>query len=132
MPDPQYLWVDAPAGTSVRFGGQIFDFGGGKILLAEDIDYRKGFRSVDFVDINGIAKASVYASVKGIGSATLQLSGPTTSVVPGEAFGFDWSDAGQPNSRLSCIVTEVGLRQQVMDTIKLVIQFAEYLNPGGS
>lgn len=129
--DPQYIWLDAPTGGHVVFGTNYINFGGGKVMIAEDIEYRKPMRSVDFVDENGKIQAAAYASAKGSGSMTLQLNTLSDTVVPGEAFSFAYAFAGGTGNMIACIVIGVSPRFQIMDLAKIVVEFVEYINPPG-
>ncbi len=130
--DPQPVFYDAPrAGSvihSILQGSQIVSSSSGQTFIADDLEYHKPLKDIDFNDQNGAIQASIYVSMKGRGSATLQLVNAAQNIVPGETLTFSWLGGGT-NSTVSVIVTDVGMRHQITGVTKAVVQFAEKLHP---
>lgn len=130
MPQPPTI-SDVPSGQIVKHGTPIVTFNLAGQLIAEDVQWSKGFASVDFADYTndssggnpGVIKRSAYSATKGLGSMTVQVKDANTVIFPGEFVVF--AHTGFAN--LKFIVTNVGLAYTQNGATKIPIQMAEYL-----
>lgn len=131
MPQPPTI-IDAPGGEIVKHGSQIVNFSLSGALIAEEIEWTKGFKSVEFGDYSndsasgqpGVIKLAAYSQTKGIGSMVIQVKDANTVITAGEFVTFVLT--GYP--ALKCLVTEVGRRHSQNGISKIPIQMAEWMS----
>lgn len=131
MPQPPTI-SDVPVGQIVKHGSQLVSFNLAGQLIAEDIQWQKGFASVDFADYSndnlgghpGCIKSSAYSQTKGVGTMTVQVKTVDTVIFPGE-FVFFAHTGGFAS--LKFLVTGVGVAYTQNGATKIQVTFAEYL-----
>jgi hypothetical protein len=117
--------VDPPAGEVHKHGSQKVTFSTAGELILEDIDYKKGMRSLRSTDEVGKPHKAAYVPDWGDGSATAQVKTATTRITLGETFSFFDTNG---STTINCIVTNVGVRYQQNEVTKIPISFAEKIN----
>lgn len=126
MPQPATI-NDPPVGEIVKHGSQIVGFSLAGNLIAEDIQWSKGFASVDFPDHSGasqpgVIKSAAYSATKAIGSMTVQVKTASTIIFPGEFVTFFHQGFGN----IKFLVTNVGVAYTQNGATKIPIQMAEW------
>ncbi len=116
--------LDVPGGDTVRFGTQLVNFATAGNLIAEDIQFTKGTRSVALPDIVGRDSSAAYSSVKGEGTMTLQLKSVTSTVQYGDLGNLVLSNA----STMPFIVIGTSEVYVQNGAAKIQITFTEWLS----
>lgn len=124
MPQPSTI-SDVPSGEAQRIGSQEVTFSVLGLRKMEDIDYKKGMRALRSTDQVGKPYKAAYVPDWGDGSGTVQLKTATDRLTLGETFTFLDTDG---TTAIGAIVTQVGVRYQQNDIVKVPINFAEKIN----
>ncbi len=123
MAQPSTIF-DVPGGQAVRIASQEILMGDGQVLVAEDIQWNKGFKTLDLSDADGIGRISAYSSTKGIGSMTVQLKTVTSTLKAGDNGQFVIANATTVPFRITStseVYTQTG-------AAKIRIEIAEWVS----
>jgi hypothetical protein len=117
--------IDAPSGDTQRHGSQNVTFANAGTLKAEDISYRKGFRSIDSTDEVGKPHKAAYVPGWGEGSMTVQPKTSSTRVLAGDTGTFLHTDG---STSIAFIVIEDGVEYRQNDATKIQLKIREKIN----
>lgn len=111
--------IDAPLGQTVKHGSLQITFNSAGVLIAEDIQFEKGSKGIEFQDAGGPTYKAAYSTNKLTGTMTVQFNSAASGVLNGDSFSL---------SGIPMLVTSIGQVFTQNGAAKIQVQFVEKMS----